>query len=178
MRSRSRFMTLLTDRVVRNANLGGRTRSMCCLATIADNAPRRSHGQIEDTAQGDALTGEDLSVRTSGCEDLLDVRTSALPLSAACTRPRFVCSKLRLPTSDDGREWGWDIERRPTLAPTSTVQTQASPRQHADTFLRSIGGPTEGEEELGVHESMGAMSITPSPDPPQPPPPAPASAEG
>ena len=70
-----------------------------------------------------------------------------------------------------GREWGWDIERGPRLAPVSTEQMQVSPRQHADTFLRSIGRPTEGEEELGVGERMGSMSITPSRDSPQPPPP-------
>ena len=70
-----------------------------------------------------------------------------------------------------GREWGWDIERGPSLAPVSTEQMQVSPRQHAETFLRSIGRPTEGEEELEVGESMGSMSITPSPDSPQPPPP-------
>ena len=65
----------------------------------------------------------------------------------------------------------WDIERGPTLDPTSTEQMEESPRHYADTFLRSIGRSTEGEEELGVGESMGSMSITPSPDPPKPPPP-------
>ena len=58
---------MLTNRAVRNANLADAPGVRAVyIATTADNAQALPHGQIEDRAQGDALTGEDLSVRTSG----------------------------------------------------------------------------------------------------------------
>ena len=71
-----------------------------------------------------------------------------------------------------GREWGWDIERGPTLTPTCTDEMlQVSPRQQADAFLRSVRAAEEGGNELGIEGGMRAMSMTPSPNIPQPPPP-------
>ena len=67
------------------------------------------------------------------------------------------------------REWGWDMERGPTLTPASTEQMQVSPKQVADNFLGWIG--VLEDRRAGVERRMEEMSITPSPSPSQQPPP-------
>ena len=57
------------------------------------------------------------------------------------------------------------------LTPTCTEEMQMSPGQQADAFLRSVGAPEEGGNELGIEGGMREMSMTPSPNIPQPPPP-------
>ena len=68
-----------------------------------------------------------------------------------------------------GREWGWDMERGPTLTPTSTEQMQVSPKLVADNFLGWMGVLEDRRE--GIEGRMEGMSISPSPNPPQHPPP-------